>query len=207
MPRRSSRESLLRSSPAPSSSRRSASPPPPSLASLRWIQTLALPYLQGFLPVPQRAGSLAGFWFLHPSFSVRLPRLVPPPDYSAAPALGFFLGSPLAPSGLEFLSPEPPECIAFAFVAPLRGSLHDALVAGQGSLLRSTYTYIGWLTHRRPRFVFHPDRSIVLARHAPMRAWPLSSRSHLSRNFYIETLCWLVRSALVRKFLAASLPA
>ena len=32
-----------------------------------------------------------------------------------------------------------------------------------------------------------------------MAAWPPEKREHLSRNFFIETLAWLVRSGLVRK--------
>lgn len=38
-----------------------------------------------------------------------------------------------------------------------------------------------------------------MARHASMKDWPTAKREHLSRNFFIETLCWLVRSGLVRK--------
>lgn len=38
-----------------------------------------------------------------------------------------------------------------------------------------------------------------MVRHASMAAWPPEKRQHLSRNFFIETLAWLVRSGLVRK--------
>ena len=38
-----------------------------------------------------------------------------------------------------------------------------------------------------------------MARHASMEDWPPEKRKHLSRNFFIETLAWLVRSGLVRK--------
>lgn len=38
-----------------------------------------------------------------------------------------------------------------------------------------------------------------MARHTSMKSWPTEKREHLSRNFFIETLAWLVRSGLVRK--------
>jgi len=38
-----------------------------------------------------------------------------------------------------------------------------------------------------------------MARHGSMRVWPANKYQHLSQNFFIETLAWLVRSGLVRK--------
>lgn len=38
-----------------------------------------------------------------------------------------------------------------------------------------------------------------MARHGSMRVWPAAKHPHLSQNFFIETLAWLVRSGLVRK--------
>jgi len=38
-----------------------------------------------------------------------------------------------------------------------------------------------------------------MARHVSMQAWPAEKHQHLSQNFFIETLAWLVRSGLVRK--------
>lgn len=38
-----------------------------------------------------------------------------------------------------------------------------------------------------------------MARYGSMRVWPAEKRQHLSQNFFIETLAWLVRSGLVRK--------
>jgi hypothetical protein len=38
-----------------------------------------------------------------------------------------------------------------------------------------------------------------------MRAWPREKFEHFSRNFFIETLAWLVRSGLVRKLLSEPL--
>jgi hypothetical protein len=72
-------------------------------------------------------------------------------------------------------------------------------VCAPGSLVRKTFEYIRWLTHRPPRFVFHENEEAAMARHASMKDWPAAKREHLSRNFFIETLCWLVRSGLVRK--------
>jgi hypothetical protein len=175
-----------------------------SPTGIAWIETLARPYLRGFLPLPQRSENLSGYWFLHPSAGPKQALQIPHLRKPTSPAVGFFLGHAYSSASLQFLSLEPPECIAFAFVSPIGSGLHETLVAREGSLLRSTYTYIGWLTHRRPRFVFHPDQSVVLTRHTPMCSWPPAKHTHLSRNFYIETLCWLVRSALVRKFLALS---
>jgi hypothetical protein len=77
--------------------------------------------------------------------------------------------------------------------------LHKELVAREDSLLRKTAEYIGWLTHRPPRFAFFEDRDVVLVRHFSMRSWPEAKYQHYSRNFFIETLAWLVRSGLVAK--------
>jgi hypothetical protein len=40
-----------------------------------------------------------------------------------------------------------------------------------------------------------------MTRHASMREWPRGKYEHFSRNFFIESLAWLVRSGLVRKLL------
>jgi hypothetical protein len=99
----------------------------------------------------------------------------------------------------EFLQPHASECIVFAFVEPVGSDLHHRLVAAEGSLFRNTAEYICWLTHHEPRFVFFEEKAAVLVRHVSMRDWPAARYEHYSRNFYIETLAWLVRSALVRK--------
>ncbi len=82
--------------------------------------------------------------------------------------------------------------------------LHERLVLPADGLLRTTHTYIGWLTHRPPRFVFFEDRFITMVRHRTMRDWPEGKYRHFSRNFFIETLAWLVRSGLIRKLAEAS---
>jgi hypothetical protein len=43
-----------------------------------------------------------------------------------------------------------------------------------------------------------------MVRHRTMRDWPEGKYRHFSRNFFIETLAWLVRSGLIRKLAEAS---
>lgn len=117
---------------------------------------------------------------------------------------GFFVGYLIDSKGLAFLSPQPPECLIFAFLHPVGGDTHSRLVREPGSLMRKTFEYIRWLTHRPPRFVFHEGESAAMARHVTMRDWPAEKHEHFSRNFFIETLAWLVRSGLVRRLLAES---
>lgn len=113
---------------------------------------------------------------------------------------GFFVGYREAGAVADFpqLPGEPPHCVVFAFVKP-KTPLHRRLVMPRDSLLRETSEYIRWLTHRPPRFVFSDDALPTLLRAQPMAAWPREKWEHLSRNFFIETLAWLVRSGLVRK--------
>lgn len=114
-------------------------------------------------------------------------------------AAGFFVGYLVRDAGFEYLRPQTPECLVFAFVSPVGGEAHRRLVADPESLLRKTFAYIRWLTHRPPRFVFHGDEFSVMVRHQTMREWPVEKYAHFSHNFFIETLAWLVRSGLVRK--------
>ncbi len=167
--------------------------------SIAWIYHLAEPYLRGYRAVPERRGSLRGYWFLQPA----TPRATPAkPARRSTPTLGFFLGYLVRAEGYAFLSPELPECLVFAFVRPVGGPLHRRLVRRPESLLRRTFEYVRWLTHRPPRFAFHQDALPAMVRHLSMRDWPRAKYQHFSRNFFIETLAWLVRSALVRKLLA-----
>ncbi len=168
-----------------------------------WIRTLAAPYLRGYRAARERRGSLRGYWFLHPKSvatteSHRAKTAIPTFEAAA----GFFVGYLIAEDGFQSLSPAPPECLVFAFAAPVGSELHRSLVAEKGSLLRRTFDYIRLLTHRPPRFVFQEKEFAALVRHLAMRDWPRPKCDHLSRNFFIETLAWLVRSALVRKILA-----
>jgi hypothetical protein len=152
-----------------------------------WIRTLAEPYLRGYQAAEETRGSLRGF------------RFCPQGQLTAKARCGFFAGYLVARAQYKFLQPQPPECIVFAFVEPVRSNLYRRLVAAEGSLFRNTAEYIRWLTHHLPRFVFSEEQTAVLVRHNAMGEWPSARHDHYSRNFYIETLAWLVRSALVRK--------
>ena len=162
--------------------------------SIDWIRPLATPYLRGYRAVAGRSGSLRGYWFLSP--------------LRAAPAkLGFFVGYLMDSRELACLNPEPPECLVFVCVEPPSGALHRRLVSRAESLIRKTFDYIRWLTHRPPRFLLNTEERAVMLRHQSMRQWPPGKLEHYSRNFFIETLAWLVRSGLVKRLLAEPLSA
>lgn len=166
----------------------------------REIQFLSEPYLRGFRPISESGGSLRGCWFVR--FGTRSPGSWQTREPAARFEAGFFVGYIVRGGALTELEPAPPECLAGAFIAPVGGALHRQLVGAPDSLFRGTFTYIGWLTHRKPRFVFSEEGRFALVRHASMREWPASKHHHLSRNFFIETLAWLVRSGLVKRLLA-----
>jgi hypothetical protein len=84
-------------------------------------------------------------------------------------------------------------------VRPAGGALHRRLVGEPGSLVRWTFEYIRWLTHRPPRFEFHERELPALIRHCSMREWPRGREEHYARNYFVETLALLVRSGLVRR--------
>jgi hypothetical protein len=155
--------------------------------SVGWIKPLAIPYLRGFRARAAMSGSLRGYWFVAPR---------------AAPSIRIFVGYLVNEDGFEYLKSIVPECMVFASVQPGNSALHRRLVDAKDSLFRKTFEYIRWLTHRHPRFEFHAKESATLLRRVSMRDWPVEKREHFSRNFFIETLCWLVRSALVRRLLA-----
>lgn len=192
------------------------------------MRELASPYLKGYSPTAASEDGLQGYWFLvdapaapaemagrdfsraaRPSKFMRLQPLGDSPQVlnrissegaNSHPQIGFFVGYLNEAQGqFSFLKPEPPECVVFAWVSPPGSDLHRRLVREPGSLVRKTFEYIRWLTHRPPRFLFHENEEAAMARHASMKDWPAAKREHLSRNFFIETLCWLVRSGLVRK--------
>ncbi|MGB6821481.1 MAG: hypothetical protein WBE21_05350 [Candidatus Acidiferrales bacterium] len=168
--------------------------------SVAWIRTLAAPYLKGYKPVAANGGSLRGYWFLASSRAgARKGSTLAGKSPVRGQATGFFVGYLTSGDGYSFFSPEPPECLVFAWITPVDGALHRRLVQQPGSLVRKTFEYIRWLTHRPPRFVFHEKELPAMARHGSMRVWPPEKHQHLSQNFFIETLAWLVRSGLVRK--------
>ncbi len=159
-----------------------------------WIRTLAVPYLRGYRARTEARGALRGYRFFAQGDSGKRARV------------GVFVGYARKPANLEFLRLESPECMVFIFIEPVNSPVYRRLVTAEGSLLRRGVEYIGWLTHRRPRFAFFEDRAVVLVRHFPMKDWPADKQRHLSRNFFIETLAWLVRSGLIAK-LASGAPA
>lgn len=118
---------------------------------------------------------------------------------SEAPSAGFFIGYLLESRGLLFLKATSPEFLVFGFVEPVGGRFHRRLVSEPDSLIRRTAEYIRWLTHHPPRFELFTAEHASLVRHIPMQEWPPERVEHYARNFVIETLAWLVRSALVRR--------
>lgn len=179
----------------------------PRQDSLGWIRTLAAPYLQGYKPVRVNDGVLNGFWFCSPAQLVSIRSASPKPGTPPArgQSAGFFVGYIESAEEFSYLNAQPPECAIFAWIHPASSTLRSHLVSQKGSLLRTTFEYIRWLTHRPPRFVFHETELPAMTRHQSMRDWPEEKRAHLSRNFFIETLAWLVRSGLVRKLREQSL--
>ena len=153
-------------------------------SSTAWIKLVATPYLRGYQARVER-GALRGYWFA--------PR-------GLRGQAGFFVGfcEASVELGSTALLGDAPHCLVFAFVKR-KSALHRRLVRPPKSLLRWTSEYIRWLTHRPPRFVFSADALATLLRSQSMAEWPRSKHEHFSRNFFIETLAWLVRSGLVRR--------
>ncbi len=160
------------------------------LRSVAWIRDLARPYLRGFTPALEPAGALRGYRFSRPI------------GRGSRTRAGFFAGFLVDGRAYEEYETVPPECVLFAFVEPAGSALHQRLVARPGSLFRSTHEYISWLTHHPPRFQFSANGPAGLVRHLPVSCWPVGKRAHYARNFLIEGLAWLVRSAIVRRLAA-----
>jgi hypothetical protein len=165
-----------------------------------WIPSLAEPYLRGYTPQFENTNSLLGYRFLAPrSVPLEAPKGEARPASSERPSAGFFVGYLLDARGMPFIKSTPPEFLVFCFVEPLGGHLHRRLVGDPESLMRGTAEYIRWLTHRPPRFELFVGEPCALVRHLPTQEWPAGRTEHYARNFTIETLAWLVRSALVRR--------
>ena len=189
------RSSRLQAEPAPAKPHpRSAAASTKGVPEVTWIRALAAPYLRDYRPSLVARGSLRGY------------RFTPPVKAKAESHAGFFVGYLVDSVRYEFLNPTPPECIVFVFLGPVGSGFHGEMVARDESPLRKGAEYIGWLTHRPPRFAFFEGREVVLARHFSMREWPAAKRRHYSRNFFIETLAWLVRSGLVARIRRESKP-
>jgi hypothetical protein len=168
-------------------------------AQCEWIRALAEPYLRGYEPRRERGASLEGYRFFAPGSAALRRGIRSASAARPSAAAGFFVGYLVGDRAFSFLRAACPECLVFCFIEPAGGELHRRLVRDPASLLPSTAKYIGWLTHRPPRFEFFADEAVVLVRHTSMRAWPREKYRHFSNNFFIETLAWLVRSALVRR--------
>lgn len=175
------------------------------ILSITWIRDFARPYLRGFRAVRHSSGGLCGYWFVRagrpPATSSQTRRA------SKQGGLGFFVGYLVDREAHACLEADPPECLVFAFVTPIGGAAHRRLVGKPGSLIRQTFEYIRWLTHRPPRFRFFDSELPAMVRHVSMWEWPREKYEHFSRNFFTETLAWLVRSGLVRKLASEDLPA
>jgi hypothetical protein len=165
---------------------------PPEL-STTWIRALAAPYLRGYRAKPDRADGLRGF-----SFTLKPQR--------GNGAVGFFVGFLVESDAYAHLKPATPESLVFAFVDPVGGSFHHAQVNDAKGTLRWTSRYIAWLTHRPPKFQLYESERTALIRHASMRDWPADKIQHLAGNFFTETLAWLVRSGIVRRWRELSAP-
>jgi hypothetical protein len=174
-----------------------------------WIPSLAEPYLRGYAPQFESGNALLGYRFLaQPSAASPPSRKKARAAGSEKGAAGFFIGYLLDTCGLPFLKCTPPEFLVFCFIEPLGGRLRRRLVSEPDSLMRGTAEYIRWLTHHPPRFELFTGEHAALVRHVPTQEWPADRIEHYARNFSIETLAWLVRSALVRRLpdeIAASL--
>lgn len=175
-----------------------------AISSTTWIREVAQPYLRGYRATAASDG-LRGYWFLAPTRG-RLRRGARASRDGARPAaeIGFFVGYLTDSAAWSFLPCAAPECAVFAFVRPTASAAHRDLVAAEGALVRRTFTYIRWLTHRPPRFQFFDGELPALIRHRPLADWPRERHQHFARNFFIETLAWLVRSGLVRKLTEAA---
>ena len=162
-----------------------------------WIPSLAEPYLRGYAVQFEKGKSLLGYRFLAQT-SAPAPAFRTKASSETASA-GFFIGYLLEARGLPFLKASPPEFLVFCFLEPVGGRLHRRLVREPDSLMRRTAEYIRWLTHHPPRFELYADERAALVRHISTQEWPSDRIEHYARNFTIETLAWLVRSALVRR--------
>jgi hypothetical protein len=194
----------------------------PAAVEFEWVKPLARPYLRGYQPVRETRGGLRGYLFRVRAQAAgtlggqaargarrRRPSTAEARS-DAAGMLGFFVGFLTQAGPLDYLKPALPECLVYAFVLPVGGALHSRQVVATEGTLRWTAGYIRWLTHRPPRFEFFDHEPAALVRHCSMREWPAEKYQHFSGNFFIETLAWLVRSGLVRRWLelaAGSRPA
>jgi hypothetical protein len=171
------------------------------LQDIRWIAQLAEPYLRGYAPRAAEEASLAGYWFdAGPAAAKAGPRRGKGKESNEAAAdCGFFAGFLKDVRRFPCLNAHVPACLVFVWFREPGGELHRRLVTAPESLLRKTYEYIGWLTHRPPRFALFENEFVTMVRQQPLHEWPRDKYAHYARNFFIETFAWLVRSGLVKK--------
>jgi len=165
-----------------------------------WIPSLAEPYLRGYAPQAESGDSLVGYRFLaQPATGFAASGKGTRSQLPTTTSAGFFAGYLLNAREMPSLKGAPPEFLIFCFIEPVGGPVHQRLVSQPDSLMRHTAEYIRWLTHHPPRFELFADERAALVRHIPVSEWPADRTEHYARNFTIETLAWLVRSALVRR--------
>ncbi len=180
------------------------------LQDAQWIAQLAEPYLRGYAPRVASEPGLAGCWFdagrIADAEGEKRGGKGKPGNESAASRrgqvsreCGFFAGFLKDPKRYPYLEAHTPACLVFVWFREPGGELHKRVVAAQGSLLRKTHEYIRWLTHRPPRFALFENEFVTMVRQQPLQDWPPDKYAHYARNFFIETLAWLVRSGLVKK--------
>ena len=180
------------------------------LQDLRWIAQLAEPYLRGYAPRVANEPGLAGYWFDAGRMAVaegekregktkRSSQSAAIRQESESGDCGFFAGFLKDRKRYPYLEAQTPACLVFVWFREPGSELHKHLVTVPESLLRKTHEYIGWLTHRPPRFALFENELVTMVRQQPLRDWPPDKYAHYARNFFIETLAWLVRSGLVKK--------
>lgn len=158
-------------------------PKPPLACS--WLRPLAEGYLGSFTVSRQTSAGLWGDFHERAAGRTRVGFFV-----------GFLIGDhrllrPLNPSRSAG-----PECLVFAFVRPVGGTVHERLVRSPGSLFCQSYDFAMRYTVTRPRFEFHETGLAAIARHVPLASFPARLRARYARNFFIETLALLVRTRL-----------
>jgi hypothetical protein len=156
-----------------------------------WLRELAAGYLRGFKCSPEQTEERWGYCFV----PKRALQQAPPKVGQAGIFVGFLTAAPRGTkdSGLTL---HLPECVAGAFVRPVRSALHKKLVGRNRGLFRVSHQRIAKYTPRAPRWELRERVELALARHVPLAALPEDDAEKYARNFFIESLALLVRSGL-----------
>ncbi len=143
---------------------------------------MAPTYLGPFVVRRTAGSSLQGYYFERRERGARV---------------GFFLGFlTVHASRFAFLKPQPPECLAFAFLEARSRALHERIIRQPDSLFRQTYHFLFKYSHSLPRFEFYEDEPAAIVRHVPLARFPARQRARYTRNFFIESLALFVRTRL-----------